>query len=82
MALFDWDPKKYSVKGDRFDAQHKKLFDLINQLHEAMLQRRAGEVMLKTLGELKAYTVTHFKEEEEALARVKYAGLAQQKNAA
>jgi len=39
MSLIEWSPA-YSVKVKKFDDQHKKLIELINQLHDAM---KAGQ---------------------------------------
>lgn len=79
MPLFEWDPEKYSVRVQRFDDQHQKLFSLINELHDAMMEGKAASMVLRVLGDLKEYTVTHFSEEEAAMARVNYEGLSDQK---
>ena len=50
------------------DAQHQQLFDLIDELHQAMLAGKSKEVLGKVLGKLVDYTVKHFGT-EEALMR-------------
>ncbi|HUK23782.1 MAG TPA: bacteriohemerythrin [Terriglobales bacterium] len=75
MPLMSWE-NRYSVHLPNIDAQHKKLFDLINQLHDAMGQGRANEVMGKILTELVAYTKTHFQAEEALLKSKNYPDLA------
>jgi hemerythrin len=74
MALMTWN-ESYSVHLLNIDAQHKRLFDLINQLHEAMAKGRANDVMGKILAELVAYTKTHFQAEEALLKSKNYPDL-------
>ncbi len=74
MPLIEW-KMAYSVGVPTFDRQHQKLFELINQLHEAMAKGKAREQMSAIVNELSNYTKTHFREEEEALARAGYAKL-------
>ena len=74
MALIEWKPS-YSVGVPTFDRQHQKLFELINQLHEAMAKGKAREQMSPIVSELYNYTKTHFREEEETLARARYTKL-------
>jgi len=68
-----------SVGVFRFDSEHKKLIDLLNKLNEAMSQGQGQKVMSGILSELIHYTKTHFKNEEEAMEKANYAGLAEQK---
>ena len=55
------------------DDQHKVLVNLINELHQAMRQRRSDRVMLDVVDRLKNYTVKHFQHEEQLFARHGYA---------
>jgi hemerythrin len=59
MALIEWNPA-YSVKVETFDEQHKKLIDLINQLHEAMKSGQGVTVIGIVLQSLINYTDIHF----------------------
>jgi len=61
------------------DEQHKKLFALINQLHEAMSAGKGKTVIGQVLNEMLDYTRTHFTAEEKVLEKVGYPGLAEQK---
>ncbi len=70
---------RYSVGIARIDAQHRKLVDLINELHEAMLAGRGNAVIEKTLDALAAYTVSHFASEEGLMKQCAYPGYAEQK---
>ena len=78
MAVFTWS-EKYSVHVEKMDNQHKKLFDLINQLHEAMSTGKGNEVMEGILKGLRDYSITHFTEEEKYMASFGYSGLSEQK---
>ena len=74
MSLFEWMPQ-YSVSVLRFDSEHKKLFELINELHEAMSAGRGRAIVAHVLKELTDYTHRHFSAEEEAMRRAGYPGL-------
>jgi len=78
MPLFTWN-EKYSVLVGAMDEQHKKLFALINQLHEAMGAGKGKAVIGTVLTELLDYTRTHFTAEEKVLEKFGYTGLAEQK---
>ncbi len=59
MALFNWS-EEYSVNVNGLDNQHKKLVDLINELHSAMKEGKSKEVLGKIIEELISYTKFHF----------------------
>jgi hemerythrin-like metal-binding protein len=73
VALVEWDPS-FSVKVKRCDDDHKKLFELINQMHDAMSEGKGGEVVDKVVKELADYTRYHFAAEEAMLQRTNYPG--------
>ncbi|MGZ4816489.1 MAG: bacteriohemerythrin [Terriglobales bacterium] len=62
----------YSVKVRAIDDQHKQLFDLVNQLHDAMRAGQARGFLAQALERLIRYTRTHFSDEEDAMAQVDY----------
>ena len=64
-----WQPS-YSLGDDRVDAQHRQLFDLLNELVAACQDGSDVEKVKETLDFLVEYTVKHFYD-EEAL-QVKY----------
>jgi len=80
MALLVWNDS-YSVKVRRFDDQHKKLIDLVNQLHEAMKAGKGSAILNDVLGPLAAYTQTHFSEEERLMLYNGYPGYMEHKKA-
>jgi hemerythrin-like metal-binding protein len=75
MALYNWKPR-YSVKVRSCDAEHVKLFALINDLHEAMQSGKGAQVIQRVIGELERYTQTHFSAEEALMAKASYPALA------
>ena len=71
MALLSWN-SSYSVNVGSCDAEHQKLFSLINQLHDAMKVGRGRAVLADIVGELEKYTKTHFQAEEALMERSQY----------
>ncbi len=71
MPLFNWS-EDYSVKNNGIDNQHKKLVDLINDLHNAMKEGKGKEILGKIIGELISYTKFHFKAEENLMLQNNY----------
>ncbi len=63
MSLFEWD-ENYSVQNIEFDSQHKELIKLINELHNAMQEKKGKQVLEKILEGLIDYTNIHFSTEE------------------
>lgn len=80
MALVEW-KEDYSVSVENFDNQHKKLFDLINNLHDAMKKGASSAVIPGIIDELFDYTQKHFSNEEELFVRYNYPEFENQKNA-
>ncbi len=78
MALFTW-TDDFSVEVEAMDNQHKKLFNLINELYDALNDGKGTDIMNKVVKELVDYTKVHFKEEEEILEKINYGELGKQK---
>ncbi len=78
MPIISWSDS-YSVNVPKIDAQHKKLFVLINDLHEAMSQGKGKDALGAILDGLLDYTRVHFADEEKMLAKVNYPDLPAQK---
>jgi hemerythrin len=74
MALLTWN-SKYSVGVRALDSQHTVLFDILNDLHGAMMRGEAQTLTGPILRKLVQYTRTHFSAEEEMMAAAKYPGL-------
>jgi hemerythrin-like metal-binding protein len=71
MANFTW-TTQYSVKVNELDNQHKKLFDLINQLYDALNQGKGKEIVGPILDGLISYIRSHFSTEEKILSAQHY----------
>ena len=66
---------------EAMDAQHRRLFDLINQLNEAISEGKGRQALSSILNALIDYTGTHFAEEEKLMEEASYPGIADQKQA-
>jgi len=71
MSLFQWD-NKFLVGHSDIDAQHKRLFELADQLHTAMASGNAKAKLSEILNSLIAYTKMHFASEERLMVTHKY----------
>lgn len=78
MSLLKWS-SKYSVDVEEMDKQHKKLVDLINDVHAAMKTGKTSDELGKVFNELVSYTMEHFTLEEKYMAKSGHSGLAAQK---
>ena len=61
------------------DDDHKKLVDMLNQLHEGMAAGHGKEAVGKILDELVKYTQYHFAREEKFFAQTAYTAAASHK---
>jgi hemerythrin-like metal-binding protein len=68
MAFVEWSDAKYAIGVDRVDEQHQRLFELLNDLHDAMQEGKGRDVVGDTLEELEEYTYYHFDSEEDYMA--------------
>lgn len=71
MALLTWDDK-YSLNVAELDRQHQRLFDLFNELYEAMQQGKGPAVIGQVLTAVIDYTAYHFAFEEGLLRQNGY----------
>jgi hemerythrin len=78
MSMFDW-KKEYSLGHLEIDAQHKRLFELANELHTAMSLGKGKDALSKTLQNLVAYTKQHFASEERLMQAHHYPDYLQHK---
>jgi hemerythrin len=74
MALIEWN-NTFSVEIKQIDEQHKKLFSLLNTLHDAMQKGNGEKVVNNILKELRDYTSYHFTAEESWMKMLNYPGL-------
>jgi hemerythrin-like metal-binding protein len=78
MALVTWN-SNYSVGVKSIDSQHTVLFDILNELHEAMMKGQAAPITGPLLKKLVKYTQEHFAAEEKMLEAARYPGLQEHK---
>lgn len=78
MALIQWS-NLLSVGVTQFDNEHKKLVDILNNLHDAMKEGKGADVIGKTLDSLISYTATHFASEEKLMTQHAYPNLTKHK---
>ncbi len=78
MALVTW-TEKLSVGVKSVDDEHNVLFNIINDLHAAMMKGQARNVVGDLLKKLLNYTRNHFSAEEELMDKAQYQGLSEHK---
>ncbi|MBW4055293.1 MAG: bacteriohemerythrin [Proteobacteria bacterium] len=69
----------YSTGVSKYDEQHKVLFTMVNDLADAMQQKKSKEAVGRVLNGLAEYTVNHFADEERNFAQTHYPEEAQHK---
>ena len=73
MVLMEWSPA-LSVNINSIDEQHKRLFGYMNELYDALIQKKEKDVLVKIFDGLEEYTHTHFGQEEIYFDKFNYAG--------
>ncbi|MGC1455301.1 MAG: bacteriohemerythrin [Nitrospirota bacterium] len=71
MGYLKW-KNKYSVNVAEIDEQHKKLFDLVNAMYDAMHAGKGSDVIGTVVDEFVDFTDYHFKAEERLLLQHGY----------
>jgi hemerythrin len=69
--------EKMSVGVEVLDADHKRLIDLLNDLHDGIAAGHGTERLERVLDGLVDYVATHFAREEELFAKTVYPGAAE-----
>ena len=77
-ALITWSDA-LSVSDPDIDQQHKKLVEMINDLHDAMRKGQTESVMTNLFNRLLGYTAEHFSYEEQRMAACDYPHLSAHK---
>jgi len=80
MTLFEWSDT-YSVGVRAMDADHRRLFQLLNSLYDAIEAKRGEQVIVGAIEALCAFAKYHFAEEERLMLRAGYGGLTAQRRA-
>ena len=72
--VFKW-KEEYSVNIVEIDQQHKKLIELINQLHRGVTGAQSKQELQKIFAGLLDYMLHHFETEEGLMALYAFPGL-------
>ena len=64
MSFIEW-KDDYSVNVQEIDEQHKKLVQMINDLHEAMVSGHGQDIMRDLVNRIVEYSQVHFATEEK-----------------
>lgn len=72
MALVEWCRSEYSVDVQSIDSQHEKLFEIINELYDALRSGSVAVVVPGILTRLEANCREHFAYEEKMMLQTKY----------
>lgn len=76
MSLLRWNDK-YAVRQELIDEQHRYLFALINDFHDAYEEKQSRQHLLALLNKLIDYAQRHFRDEERVMAEHAYPQLAE-----
>lgn len=66
--------ESYSIDDKQIDAQHKKLFELLNEVSHLVQEEQATPLFstIKMISELSIYAIFHFREEEKLMKEINY----------
>ena len=67
----EWDAS-FAVGVDKYDNAHKVLFNMVNDLADAMQQKKSKDAVGRVLNGLAEYTINHFADEERSFAQTHY----------
>jgi hemerythrin len=71
MSMFIW-KEEYTVGHAAIDTQHKRLFQLADDLHSAMAAGKGSAALSAILTNLVSYTKLHFADEERLMKECNY----------
>lgn len=71
MALFEW-TKNYTVGIDSIDAEHQKLYEIINRVYEKIDKKEVIVDAETLLNEVVDYVTGHFQNEEKLMKETGY----------
>lgn len=73
MNTFEWN-ESYDVKVERFNAQHRHLFEIVKKLYAAIENKDDRLALAGIINDLIRYSKEHFTEEEMSLLKSQYPG--------
>jgi len=78
MSIAVWQ-EEYTTGHLQVDREHQELFDLVNGLHQAMMQQCPPSDLELILEQLAIHTIDHFESEEALMQANQYPGYARHK---
>ncbi len=75
MEYIKWQQDKYTVNVQKFDEQHQKLIEIINEVFNAKMNNAGRGVISNILIQLTDYTKSHFLDEITLLRKNDYPDL-------
>lgn len=78
MAIIKW-RDSYNTGIEKVDQEHKKIVDLIEQMHCVIRDKGGLEDVTKVLDAVVEYTQNHFVSEEELMQELEYDGYVEHK---
>ena len=79
MKTIEW-RDEFNINVDEIDRQHRRMAELVNELHRAAIEKEDASVVSGVLDELLAYTRHHFKTEERLMLEHEYPDYQAHKN--
>jgi hemerythrin-like metal-binding protein len=76
VSLYTWKPE-YATGVAEIDAEHRTLFEMASELHQAMLDGHGPAVLGVSVDRLLRYTREHLEHEEQLMRGSGFAGLAE-----
>ncbi len=73
--------ESYSVNVEEIDEEHKKLFQMIKELQDAMMEAGGQEILKNIVDGMIEYAATHFATEENYMKKFDYPEYSQHKAA-
>lgn len=73
MSLLRW-KDEYLTQVDEIDTQHRRLFDLVNDIYDMMRLGRDQSSVVEAMTDLFEYTRFHFGTEEKLMQETQFAG--------
>ncbi len=78
--IIEWN-EDLSTGYEKFDNEHKEIFDIINELYNAIKKVEVKEKIIEIVDRMVKYTETHFKDEEKDFEKYNYEDTQAHKNA-
>ena len=78
MTIIKWD-ESLTLGIQEIDDQHKRLINMINELHLALEYGKSSDVILPVIERLKEYADRHFLDEERLFVDLDYPGVSDHK---